>query len=78
MASLPYFRGGRLLPALSLAFEKFPFDEDALFGLSPAPDVRLDDLPDWSLRLPPGLLNTIVFNLALSQREGSKLAFFKG
>ena len=64
-----------MLSARSLPFAEFPLDEDALFGLSSGFEVLFDDLPDWSLRLLPGFLNTIVFNLALSQREGSKLVF---
>ena len=53
-----------------------PRDED-LFGLSSGLLALFDDLPDLSSRPLPGLLNTIIFYLALSQREGSKLRFFK-
>ena len=52
-------------------------DKGALFGRSPALEDLLDDLPDLSFRLFPDLLNTILFQLALSQREGSKIAILR-
>ena len=53
-----------------------PLDE-VLFGLSSGLFALFDDLPDLSSRPLPGLLNTIVFCLALSQREAAKLRFFE-
>ena len=49
---------------------------DDLFGLSPAFEALFDDLPDWSPFPLPGLLNAIVFELALSQRVGVKVSDF--
>ncbi len=55
---------------LSELFDEPPLDDVDLFGLSADLVVLLDDLPDFSSRPLPGLLNTIIICLALSQREG--------
>ena len=74
--SLLNFAKGFSESGLSLPRVEFPLDEEGLFGLSPAFEALLDDLPDWSVRPATGFLNTIVFYLALSQREGTKILFF--
>jgi len=74
-ASPLYFFDGLELLGLSDPGAEFPLEEVALFGLSPAFGALFDDLPDLSSRLFPGLLNAIIFLLALSQREGQSYGF---
>jgi hypothetical protein len=52
-----------------------PFAVAGLFGLSSPLELLPVDFPGLSSRLPVGLLNTIFFCLALSQREGQSYAF---
>jgi hypothetical protein len=52
-----------------------PFAVAGLLGLSSLREFLPDDFPGLSSRLPVGLLNTIFFCLALSQREGQSYAF---
>jgi hypothetical protein len=58
--SLLYFFAGLLKSVLSAPEEDLPLDVD-LLGASADFEALFDDLPDWSLRLLPGLLNAIVF-----------------
>ena len=74
--SLLYFFSALLLSERSEPDAELPFEEDDLFGLSPAFGALFDDLPDWSPFPLPGLLNAIVFELALSQRVGVKVSDF--
>jgi hypothetical protein len=66
------FGAGLFQSVLSELFDELPLDEDALFGLSSDFEVLLDDLPDFSSRPFAGLLNTIVFYVSASQREGQR------
>lgn len=76
VVSVLYFLEGRVLFDVPELGVDLPLAGLAFFGLSPPLEGRFDDVFDLPSRPLPGLLNAIVFSLALSQREGSKLRFF--